>query len=298
MIRTLHVDPGAAHVRLDVYLATALSVSRSQAAHLLAKAAVSVNDQPQRASYLVQPGDIVAIAPNTGAGENTPPSTPRLPIVYEDEDILVIDKPAGLAAHPGNGVKSGPTVADFARLHTTDPDPLRPGIVHRLDRDTSGLMILAKTPEAKAFMQQQFRDHAVHKTYTLLCVGRVKPPEALIQLPIDRDPANPVRRAVLGGGKAATTRYQTTANYPGYSLITANPQTGRTHQLRLHFAALGHPIAGDTIYGAAKRPLGLKRQFLHASAVEFTAPSGTPVNLTSPLPADLQNTIEMLAKSV
>ncbi len=292
MTRTLKVGEGAAAERLDVYLAAALDIPRSQAARLLRSEAVQVNGRPQRPSYQTQPGDQVAVA-DTPAPE-APEAAPDLRVVYEDADVLVVDKPAGLAAHRGKGPARHTTVADFARLHTTDPDPDRPGIVHRLDRDTSGLMILAKTAEAKAFMQDQFREHAVRKTYLLLSVGRVKPPDAVIRLPLSRDPANPLRRAVVAGGRESVTRYHTLADYPGYSLVEAHPETGRTHQIRVHFAAIGHPVAGDALYGAPRRPLGLKRQFLHATAIEFMAPSGKTVKLESPLPAELAAALHSL----
>jgi 23S rRNA pseudouridine1911/1915/1917 synthase len=294
--RALTVAEGAAAERLDVYLAARLGASRSHVARLLKIGAVRVNGVPSRPSYLVQPGDQLTVeAGEPAAAAAAPRPVPDLPVVYEDADVTVIDKPAGLAAHPGAGIPaSEPTVADFARTRTTDPDPERPGIVHRLDRDTSGLMIIARTPEAKAYLQQQFREHHVHKTYTLLATGRVEPAEAVIRLPLDRDPAHPLRRAVVPGGRAAVTRYRTLAAYPGYTLIEARPETGRTHQLRIHFAALGHPIAGDRLYGSTPSSLGLKRQFLHATALEFTAPSSHTLTLTSPLPSDLKTVVNHL----
>jgi 23S rRNA pseudouridine1911/1915/1917 synthase len=223
---------------------------------------------------------------------------PDLPIVYEDDDILVVDKPAGIAAHHGSGTHGQPTLADFARAHTTDPDPDRPGIVHRLDRDTSGLMVIAKSAEAKLAMQKQFAGRSVHKTYRLLAVGRLEPEEAIINLPLDRDPAHPLRRAVVASGRDAVTRYRTIGNYPGYTLVEAFPETGRTHQIRVHFAAVGHPVAGDTLYGAPIHSLGLKRQFLHAAALEFDAPSGQHLRLTSELPADLAKVLRELEERV
>jgi 23S rRNA pseudouridine1911/1915/1917 synthase len=290
--RTLTVETGAAAARLDVYLAAALGVSRSQAGRLLRDAAVRVNGQTERPSYAVQVGDEVTVV--AAPAPATAPAAPDLPVLYEDSDLLVVSKPAGLAIHPGSGTSRRTTVADFARPRTTDPDPDRPGIVHRLDRDTSGLLILAKTAAAKAFMQQQFREHAVHKTYLLLAVGRMKPPEAVIRLPLARDPANPLRRAVVADGRESVTRYRTLDDYPGFSLVEARPETGRTHQIRVHFAAIGHPVAGDILYGPPHRPLGLKRQFLHAAALEFTAPSGQAVKLNCPLPPELAKVVQTL----
>jgi 23S rRNA pseudouridine1911/1915/1917 synthase len=298
--RELVVDAGAATERLDVFLAAALGESRSRVTRRLKAGDVTMGGVPARPSYLIQPGDRIVVA----AEESSPPAlrpVPDLPVVYEDADLLVIDKPAGLAAHPGAGLKpTAPTVAEFARGRTTDPDSERPGIVHRLDQDTSGLMIIAKTPAAKTYLQQAFHDHAVHKTYLLLAVGRLDPPQAVIKLPLDRDPAHPLRRAVVPTGRPAVTRYRTIADYPGFSLVEARPETGRTHQLRVHFAALGHPIAGDKIYGVVKnraaQPLKLRRQFLHAAGLEFTTPTGAHINVHSPLPPDLAGVVQTLGE--
>lgn len=295
----LIVPAGAAAERLDVYLAAALGQSRSTISRRHKTGSITVNGRPARLSYLVHPGDHITV---TSAVTSDPAAraVPDLPVVYEDDNLVVIDKPAGLAAHPAPGLgASEPTVAEFARTRSTDTDPERPGIVHRLDRDTSGLMIIAKTPEAKSYLQHAFRDHAVHKTYTLLATGHVEPPQAVIKLPLDRDPAHPLRRAVVPGGRSAITRYRTLVVYPGYTLIEAQPETGRTHQLRVHFAALGHAIAGDSQYNpstTANRDLGLARQFLHASALDFVSPSGTRLNLHSPLPNDLQAVVQTLGK--
>jgi 23S rRNA pseudouridine1911/1915/1917 synthase len=282
------VKPGAANERLDVYLAAELGRSRAQNQRLLRAGEVVVNGHPGRASYQVQDGDEVTVT-EAPAGVMPPVAAPRLPVVYEDADIMVIDKPAGLAVHAGAGTRGAATVADFARAYTSDPDADRPGIVHRLDQDTSGLLIIAKTAAAKAFMQAAFKRHEVQKTYLALVTGRLADDAAVIRLPLGRDAARPLRQAVVAGGRDATTEYHTRAAYPGFTLVEARPKTGRTHQLRVHFAATGHPIAGDTTYGPPTRPLGLRRQFLHASALEFTAPSGEHIELSSPLPADLES---------
>jgi 23S rRNA pseudouridine1911/1915/1917 synthase len=226
---------------------------------------------------------------------------PQLPIIYEDDDLLVINKPAGLTVHAGNTSDPGraqPTVTTFMHGRTTDPDPDRPGIVHRLDRDTSGLLVLAKTPDAKAALQKQFRQRSVHKTYLLLTIGHPDPPAAEIQLPTGRHPSQPLKRAVVTSGRPSITRYRTLETFSGFSLIQAKPETGRTHQLRVHFAAIGHPVAGDTTYGPPKRPLHLKRQFLHAAEIEFITPSGRSLHLFAELPPDLQAVLARLTKQV
>jgi 23S rRNA pseudouridine1911/1915/1917 synthase len=223
---------------------------------------------------------------------------PSLEVIYEDDDIVVVDKPSGLSTHAGSGTHGRATLADYARTRTSDTDPERPGIVHRLDRDTSGLIIIARSVEAKVAMQREFAQHKVHKTYRLLAVGRVDPAEAVIRLPLDRDPAKPLRRAVVPGGRDAVTRYRTVETLAGYTLIEAWPETGRTHQIRVHFAAIGHPVAGDTTYGPPVRPLGLQRHFLHAAALEFDTPSGQHLRLESPLPDELAKVLHTLESQV
>jgi 23S rRNA pseudouridine1911/1915/1917 synthase len=286
------VSEGAAGERLDVYLAAIYELPRAQAKKLITAGLIEVNGRPGRSSYCLRVGDTVnRLAPPAPAAAAP---APDLDIVYEDDDILVVDKPAYLAVHPGAASHVTATVADFARLRTTDEDGDRPGIVHRLDRDTSGLLIIAKHPAAKAAMQAAFKSRQVRKAYELLVVGHVGQEEAVIKLPLGRDPAKPLQQAVSAGGREAVTPYRVERYYNGYTHIIARPETGRTHQLRVHFAALGHPVAGDVSYGPPKRPLGLKRQFLHAAALEFTAPSGRLVSLLSPLPPELQMVLDQL----
>ncbi len=292
MNRELVVPIGVAAKRLDVFLAETLKLSRSQVQRWFKHDQVTVNGSPVRANYVPQAGDLLTIRVPEKPAASWP--APKLPIVYEDDDLIVIDKPPGIAVHAGNGRSDEPTVADFARVHTTDPDPERPGIVHRLDRDTSGLLVIAKTPHVKQLLQDQWRSRTVTKTYRLLAVGRVEPGEAVIDLPLGRDPAHPTKRHVSSTGRIAVTRYTTLASYPGYSYIEAYPETGRTHQIRVHFAALGHAVAGDVVYGPNHRPLGLKRQFLHATRLVFTAPSGRQLDLQSSLPLDLETVLTAL----
>ncbi|HVQ44755.1 MAG TPA: RluA family pseudouridine synthase [Candidatus Saccharimonadia bacterium] len=289
------VTPRAANERLDVYLAQQTTRPRSQIQRLVKAGLVLVNDRPQRASYAVQAGDKLTVG-ETSAPTGRP-SAPDLPIIYEDDDLFVVDKPAGLLVHPGAGSGQAASVADFARPRTTDPDAERPGIVHRLDRDTSGLLIIAKTLEAKAFLQDAFKRRQIHKTYQLLVVGLPSHEEATIKLPLGRHPAHPLRQTVVSGGREAATSYRLVRSFPGFALLEAQPQSGRTHQLRVHFAALGHPVAGDTAYGVPRRPLGLRRQFLHAAGLQFTAPSGRELQLHSPLPTDLAAALARLESS-
>ncbi len=279
-----------------MWVAAQLGVTRSQLQRWCRAGLVTIGDAPVRPGQLLRAGETINVAVPEKLIANVPPL--NLPVLYEDADMLVVDKPAGISVHRGAGHENEATVADFARLHTTDPDPDRPGIVHRLDRDTSGLLVIAKSAAAKAALQEQWQRHQVQKTYQLLAVGRVEPATATIRLPVGRDIANPLRRRVYSGGKLAVTRYRTLANYPGYTLVEARPETGRTHQLRVHFAALGHPIVGDTLYSAPRRPLGLQRQFLHATGLELKNLAGEQLELMSPLPPDLTAILKTLQNNV
>ncbi len=222
-------------------------------------------------------------------------SVPELRVLYEDQDVIAVDKPAGLVVHPAETATVQPTVADFARSRgVIDPDDERPGIVHRLDKDTSGILLLAKHPQAKAWLQRQFKERRVKKTYIALLRGRLTPDEAIIKLPIGRHRKQPVKRAVVPGGREATTQYRVVRPYPGTTLAEVDLQTGRTHQIRVHFAHLGHPVIGDQFYGEKQRPTGLSRQFLHAAQLQFVLPSGTEITLKSGLPKELSNYLQSL----
>lgn len=224
---------------------------------------------------------------------------PTLPIIYEDNDLLVIDKPAGLLTHPVSAKRPAPSIVDWAIGRVESDESDHPGIVHRLDRDTSGLLIIAKNPSTKTYLQQLFREHKVQKTYLALVSGQPKPPAAIIDLPISRSTSSPAKRRVALGGRSSRTSYQTVKTFPGYSLVELKPQTGRTHQIRVHLAHVGNPLAGDQLYNQGRpQPPGLKRQFLHASRLRFVSPSGQKLDLSSSLPADLQAVLdEMDGKS-
>ncbi|MBW4061475.1 RluA family pseudouridine synthase [Candidatus Saccharibacteria bacterium] len=297
MTRDFDVAAGVASGRLDVYLAAELGWSRNAVTTAIKSGRIVVDGRPAKASQPVLEGETISVAEPVLPDVTSPPQSLSLPIVYDDADMIVVDKPAGIAVHGGNAQSTAGTVAEFAKLHTTDLDPDRPGIVHRLDKETSGLLVIAKTAAAKADLQHRWQQREVHKTYRLLVIGRVEEDAAIIDLPLDRNPAIPTRRAVHAAGRPATTRYKTLAVYPGYTYVEAYPETGRTHQLRVHFAAIGHPIAGDITYGAPKRPLGLTRHFLHAAGLKLVAPSGKPLELASPLPTQLEAVLRQLEAS-
>jgi len=210
--------------------------------------------------------------------------------IYEDPDIIVLDKPAGVLTH-GSEDESLPTVVDEVRGKVDDPDPLRPGIVHRLDKDTSGVLLIAKNLPAKRWLQSQFKNRKVEKTYIGLVHGHVEHKQAVIDLPIGRHPKNPLKRAVRGNGKPAQTSYKLLKEYRNASLLELRPKTGRTHQIRVHLAHIGHPIVGDTLYGKADS--NLKRHFLHASRLIIALPSGQSKSFRSPLPGDLESYLKV-----
>lgn len=213
-------------------------------------------------------------------------------IIYEDEDVLVVDKPAGMSVHPRAGESKAGTVAGELSTKITDTDKERPGIVHRLDKNTSGVLVVAKNKDARVMLQEQFKNRQVEKTYIALVEGRLKHSQAVLNWPVSRHSKNPLKRAVRAGGKPAITMYKAISEYPGHTLIEAYPKSGRTHQLRVHFAHLGHPVAGDKLYGAKSSIL--KRHFLHASSIKIKLPSGNIKTFESPLPSELLDYVKTI----
>ncbi|MEK7310589.1 MAG: RluA family pseudouridine synthase, partial [Chloroflexota bacterium] len=262
--------------RIDRYLANAVpDLSRAQIQRLIDDSFVTVNNVPvAKASQRINDGDeIVVTIPPPAPTTLTPESIP-LNVVYEDGDLIVIDKPAGMVVHPAAGHPGG-TLVNAVLAHAPDlegvGDERRPGIVHRLDRDTSGLIVVAKNDRAHRHLQSQFKDRVAQKLYLALVVGKPPSPTGRIEAPIGRDPKNRQRMAVTSGdsGRDATTVYRTVESFKQFTLIEAEPKTGRTHQIRVHLTFLGCPIAGDPLYATPRsvgvRLPGLHRQFLHAT---------------------------------
>lgn len=210
-----------------------------------------------------------------------------LPIIYEDEHVIVINKPAGVLTHAKGEVSEEFTVADFVRPRMKEPDSTnRPGIVHRLDRDTSGVIVCTKDATTKTLIQKQFQDRKAHKTYLAVVRGTPKQHSATLDLPLERNPKKPSTHRVGPNGKSAITRYEVVASNATYSVIRLYPETGRTHQLRVHLAYIGTPIVGDRLYGSEKSPI--KRLCLHAEALEITIPTSRRETFVAELPADLR----------
>ncbi|MFP4148525.1 MAG: RluA family pseudouridine synthase [Nitriliruptoraceae bacterium] len=292
--------------RLDVVLAGRLAVSRSRAAARIDAGEVTVDGQVVARARLLRTGEEVEVAPAAAARSAPAPALP--PVRYRDEHLLVLAKPAGLVVHPGAGNPDG-TLVDALRAAgvplSSGSDPSRPGIVHRLDRDTSGLLVVACTDAAQQGLVGALAAREVTRRYLALVAGSPVNRRGRIQAPIGRDPAERVRFAVVADGRPAETRYRTlTAGHapdlPEHrgtvSLLACQLATGRTHQLRVHLAALGHPIVGDPLYGSIReldRALGARRPVLHAGLLAFAHPiTGEPLELLEPLPQDLKSVLD------
>jgi len=305
MEETVTLEAEGSGERLDVFVVRRCTgLSRSLVQRLIREGLVTVGGRPGRAGQRLERGDRVLVRVPAEGPEPLRPEPIPLTILYEDADLLVVDKAAGLTVHPAAGVRRG-TLA--AALLAYRPElagvggPERPGIVHRLDRDTSGLLVVAKNEAALAALARQWKERQVEKGYLALVHGRLEPPEGVIDAPIARDPRHRQRMAVVEGGRAARTAYRVQRYLRGgpsgrdaYSLVEVAPSTGRTHQIRVHFAALGHPLVGDRVYGRPSAVLG--RQFLHAHRLAFRHPvDGRPLEFESPLPEDLRGALERLA---
>ena len=310
-LRSLAVPEGLEGERVDAALARLFGLSRTRAADLATDGAVTVGQQTVGKSHRVSAGDWLEVAlPDlraevSGAAyrglEPEPEPVPGLRVVHEDEDIVVVDKPAGVAAHASVGW-TGPTVlgglaAAGHRISTSGVHE-RQGIVQRLDVGTSGLMVVAKSELAYTVLKRAFRDRSVDKVYHALVQGLPDPVQGTVEAPIGRQPGHDYRFAVLAGGRHSVTHYRVLEAFRAASLVEVHLETGRTHQIRVHFAALRHPCAGDPLYGGdpvlAAR-LGLERQWLHAVALRFEHPrGGEQVAFDSPYAADLQLALDRL----
>ncbi|MBI2980522.1 MAG: RluA family pseudouridine synthase [Chloroflexi bacterium] len=296
-VSRLVVDkPGA---RLDKYVSERLpEISRTQVQKLIADGNITVNDAIARAGLKLNVGDRITVSLSPPAPSTLQPEAILLNILYEDDDLLVIDKPAGLTVHPAPGHPSHTLVnailSHLASLPETD-DWRRPGIVHRLDRDTSGVMVVAKNSAAHLNLAEQFKARSVIKVYSVLVKGRLMPEDGAIEAPVGRDRRHRERMAVVAEdkGRQARTQYHVVKYIDKYTLLEVRPETGRTHQIRVHLAAIGYPVLGDAVYGV-KSPY-LSRQFVHASRLGFKLPStGQYVEFQSELPTDLAQALEKI----
>ncbi len=283
--------------RLDSYLAALRKdISRSQVQKLIREGHVLVNGRTARPSTRLSQGDQIQLHPVKSPTQCLVPQDLPLKIAYQDEQVVVVDKPAGLTVHPAPGHPQGTLVnallARFPDIREVG-DAQRPGLVHRLDADTSGLMVVARTPPAYESLSRQIKQRSITKVYLALVRGHPEPQEGLVEAPIARHPRNRQRMGIVAEGRRSTTAYRTIGLFKGFALLEVRPYTGRTHQIRVHMSALGHPIAGDAKYGG--RVPFLKRQFLHSHRLGFYLPPAEKyVEFTSDLSPDLEAALATL----
>jgi 23S rRNA pseudouridine1911/1915/1917 synthase len=282
------VAEDAAGSRLDRYLAALPEIgSRTAAERLLEQGAVLVDGRARSKSHRLSGGEELEFEPPE-APDALAPEELDLPIPFEDEHLLVVDKPAGIVVHPAPGHASGTLVHGLLAAGAEGGDEERPGIVHRLDRDTSGLLVVARSGEAHARLQALLHERALTREYLALVVGRPRSRRGTIEAPIGRDRRDRLRHSLdTDTPREAVTHFDVEELLPGHALLRVRLETGRTHQIRVHLAAIDLPVAGDPLYGRAG-DVGLERQFLHATRLAFAHPfTGEPVDVTSPLPPDL-----------
>jgi len=300
-LRRIVVPEGLLGMRADVGMARVLGLSRTAAAAVLDGGGADLDGQVLRKSDLLADGLLTVVLPSMGDVRPEPAVQGGLPIVFEDDDIAVVDKPVGVAAHASPGW-AGPTVVGAlasAGVTLADSGPAeRQGIVHRLDVGTSGLMVVAKSNAAYSALKRAFHDREVDKTYHALAQGHLDPTEGTIDAPIGRHPTSDYKFAVTSDGRHSVTHYSVLEMMPAASLLEVRLETGRTHQIRVHMAALHHPLVGDMTYGAdpaIARKAGLTRQWLHAVGLSFDHPvSGNRIEIESPYPDDLTRALEAL----
>ena len=288
--------------RLDAFLASSLDgLTRSQATRLIESGEVAVNGRAVSKSYKLAGGEDIAVTlPEPEPVEAVPQDIP-LDVVYEDADVIVVNKPSGMVVHPAPGHPDG-TLVNALLYHCAGTlsgigGALRPGIVHRIDRDTSGLIIAAKNDAAHQYLSAQLADHTLARTYECIVVGKLREDRGTVDAPIARHPADRKRMAVVAGGREAVTHWEVIARYPGYTHVRCRLETGRTHQIRVHMAYIGHPILGDTVYGAKKEVPGLTGQCLHAVGLRFLHPrTHEVVELSCPLPDEFTRMLQKIRK--
>lgn len=266
--------------RLDAFVQQSKAISRSLAQQLIHDGKVTVNEKVEKVSYKIRAEDKI----NIDFDESSLAAIPdiKLPIIYEDNDCIVLDKPAGILTHSKGAYNPEATVASYIKSKLSDLAGDRAGIVHRLDRATSGLIICAKNPAAMQWLQKQFAQRKVKKTYIALTQAGLKPQKAIIDMPIERDPKQPKKFRVGSNGKIATTEYRIVKTKNKIAQIELRPITGRTHQIRVHLKQIGYPIMGDTLYGGKKA----KRLMLHAYKLEVTLPNKERKLFESKLPSE------------
>ena len=293
--------------RLDVFVSESINATRSGAQILIENGCVLVNGKQELKNYRLRQGDTVEINEPLPRELEVLPENIPLNIVYEDSEIIVINKPSGMVVHPANGNESG-TLVNALLYHCKDSlsginGVIRPGIVHRIDKDTSGLLVVAKTDEAHIFLSSLLKDHEIKRTYHAILVGHLKENSGTVNAPIARHPVDRKKMAVVQGGKDAITHYTVIAEYPSFTYAKMELETGRTHQIRVHMSYIGHPIIGDTVYGGGKTPFEkanaslLDGQALHAKELSFPHPKTKEImHFECELPDNFKTILSKLEK--
>lgn len=308
---TARISDTEAGTRLDAYLATDPALSRSAAARLIEEGAVTVNGQPSRRSYVLRVGDEVALTLPEPVPDEAQPENIPLAVVYEDSDIIVIDKPKGMVVHPAPGNPSG-TLVNALLYHCHGElsgigGVTRPGIVHRIDKDTSGLLVCAKNDAAHRALATALESHEIWREYRAIAIGGFRDDEGTVDLPIGRHPTDRKRMAVLregqGRSREAITHYRVLERFSGFTYLALRLETGRTHQIRVHMSHLSHPLLGDTVYGGGHTPFErrhaarLSGQCLHAACLNLRHPrTGEALHFESDLPEDFCNILTLLRR--
>ena len=307
---TFQVDESDVDTRLDAYLAAHIEGwSRARLQRLIEAEDVLVNGKPAKPSYKVSANDEIEVELTPSPLASFTPENIPLEIVFEDDDLVVVNKPAGLVVHPAAGAPSG-TLANALAYHFQElsqhAGPIRPGIVHRLDKDTSGLLVVAKTESAHQHLADQFRAREIFKSYVALVYGVVKQESGRVEQPIARDPRNRTRMAIVAGGRGALSLYRVRRSYDSFTLLDVELKTGRTHQIRVHLSWLKHPVVGDELYSGGRensvqdvrlraRIRKLRRHFLHAEQLGFRHPgTGEQMKFNAPLPRELAGLLDEL----
>lgn len=287
------------NIRLDKYISQRMvDKSRSYIQGLIEKEHVLVNGKIKKSNYMVKAGDIIAVSIPDSEELNVKPEDIPLDILYEDSDIIVVNKPQGMVVHPASGVYSG-TLVNALLSHCKDLSGIngvmRPGIVHRIDKDTSGIIVIAKNDFAHNALAEQLKEHTMTRVYYALVEGIIKDDEGIIDAPLGRHPVEKIKISVVKNGKKAVTHYKVIKRYKTHTLVECRLETGRTHQIRVHMAYIGHPVVGDPVYGYKKQRFKLNGQLLHAKKLGFVHPvTKQYMEFDSPLPEHFVKVLTIL----
>ena len=299
-VKTLNPSEADKGKRLDAYIGEATDLSRSYAQNLIEDGLVSVSGRKVAKKYKIKAGETIMISIPEAKPIDAAPEDIPIDIIYEDEDVIVVEKPRGMVVHPAIGNPSG-TLVNAIMYHCGDSlssinGAIRPGIVHRIDKDTSGLLMIAKNDSAHESLAAQLKEHSVTREYIALVFDNIKKDKLTIDAPIGRDDINRLRKAVNGiGSRDAVTHIRVLKRYGKYTLVAARLETGRTHQIRVHMASIKHPLVGDPLYGPKKQPFGLNGQLLHARLLGFIHPrTGEYMEFSSEIPEYFQEVLDKL----